>query len=92
MDQTSQMVLFISCIIIYVGGISYCAYKCRDDNKQQIKDEYYDIEAPNESMAEAEGWDKFSKQYNDCINHYDIDISSEIADPNDDPTQYIGHH
>jgi len=44
MDQTSQMVLFISCIIIYVGGISYCAYKCRDDNKQQIKDEYYDIE------------------------------------------------
>ena len=54
--------------------------------------EYYDIEAPNESMAEAEGWDKFSKQYTDCINHYDIDISSELADPDDDPTQYIGHH
>ena len=48
--------------------------------------EYYDIEAPNESMAEAEGWDKFSERYAELylyINGYSIDISSELADPKD---------
>lgn len=53
--------------------------------------EYYEIEAPNESMAEAEGWDKFSKEYA-YDNSYFIDISSELIDPDDDPMQYVGHH
>ena len=54
--------------------------------------EYYDIEAPNEAMAESEGWDKFSEAYANCINGYSVDISSELADPDDDPMQYVGHH
>ena len=54
--------------------------------------EYYEIEAPNAAMAEAEGWDKFSEAYANCVNGYSIDITSEFADPDDDPTQYVGHH
>ena len=57
--------------------------------------EYYEIEAPNAAMAEAEGWDKFSEAYAELysyINGYSIDITSEFADPDDDPMQYVGHH
>ena len=54
--------------------------------------EDYEIEAPNESVAEHEAWNKFSQKYSNASSAYFINMTSELIDPDDDPMQYVGHH